>query len=166
LHERIVPVQAAMSDGRAEAGTAPAFYSRWPLDESGAQRHERHQGQFEAASRARFVPLDALLDELRAAGTVKGKVSFMKLDVDGYELTVLRGAVRTLASDQPPILIEIAPHVQDEVPGRFEELVELLRGQGYTFEDAASGATLPFDAEGLRGYIPHGASLDILARVR
>jgi hypothetical protein len=155
-----------MSDGGAFAADSPAFYSRWPLDSMAPTRHEKHQGQFEEARKARFVTLDALLAELRAAGKVRGKVSFMKLDVDGYELTVLKGASRTLAEDKPPMLIEIAPHVQDEVAGRFEELVGLLRASGYSFEDAASGASLPSDAQGLRQYVPHGASVDALARAR
>jgi FkbM family methyltransferase len=165
LRERVVAVQAAMSDG-AERASPPEFYSRWPLAGEGGQRHEKHEGQFEAASKARFVALDALLAELRSAGQVKGPVSFMKLDVDGYELTVVKGAARTLSEDKPPILIEIAPHVQDEVPGRFEELLGLLRGHGYAFEDASTGADLPGDAEGFRKHIPNGAGLDALARVR
>jgi hypothetical protein len=93
-------------------------------------------------------------------------VSFLKLVVDGDELTVLKGAAQTLARDKPPVLIEIAPHVQDEVAGRFEELVAVLRSHGYAFEDAATGSDLPQDAAGLRAHVPHGAGFDALARVR
>ena len=165
LEARIVAVQAAMSDAAA-CPPAAQFYSRWPLDGDASGRHDLHEGRFEAASGARFVALDALLDELRAAGRIRGPVGFMKLDVDGYELTVLKGAARTLSHDRPPILIEIAPHVQDEVPGRFEELVETLASHGYAFEEASEGAALPPDAKGLRARIGPGAGIDVLARSR
>jgi FkbM family methyltransferase len=166
LQARIVALQAAMSDGSPAAPQAQEFYSRWPLDGDTRQRHPGHEGKFEAASKARFVALDDLLAELRAGGSVRGPVGFMKLDVDGYELTVVKGASKTLSEDKPPILIEIAPHVQDEVVGRFEELVDRLRSFGYALEDAATGSDLPSDAAGLRGHIAQGASLDALARVR
>jgi FkbM family methyltransferase len=166
LRERVVPVQAALTDSPAAPDEgAAAFYSRWPLDDAEG-RHRLHQGISEVARGARFVALDVLLDELRSRGAIAGPVSFVKLDVDGNELAVLQSAQRLLAADHPPMLIEIAPGQQDEVAGRFERLLEVLSRNGYVLEYAASGKDLPMTAQGLRDLIPAGSSLDALARVR
>jgi hypothetical protein len=61
------------------------------------------------------------------------------------------------------MLIEIAPHIQDEVPQRFEALLATLEGFGYRLEDAA-GKPMPMSADGLRKLIKHGASVDAIAR--
>ena len=40
------------------------------------------------------------------------KVDFMKIDVDGYEFRVLKGAERTILRDRPPIYIEFNGYLQ------------------------------------------------------
>jgi FkbM family methyltransferase len=44
-------------------------------------------------------------------------VSFMKVDVDGGELEVLRGAVRLLARDRPALLVETVENLGEEKAG-------------------------------------------------
>jgi hypothetical protein len=105
-----------------------------------------------------------LLDELRAGGKVKGPANFVKIDVDGHELEVLRGARSTFLKDRPTTLIELAPHVQDEIPERFESLLSTLQEYGYRLEDVQSGATLPMSAQALRTRIADGVSIDAIAR--
>ncbi len=163
LASRLVLVQAALTDG-TERGRDDEFYSRWPLRTNGHQRHAQHLGQLESARGARFIALDDLLDELRAAGCIGGPATFVKLDVDGNELNVLRGGRKMLAKERPVILIEIAPHVQDEVPHRFEDLLGTLESFGYRLEDQNSGQLLPMSAADFRNIITKGASIDAVAR--
>ncbi|GAC1441340.1 MAG: hypothetical protein NVSMB55_08890 [Mycobacteriales bacterium] len=55
-------------------------------------------------------------------------VSFVKCDVEGFELSVLRGAQDLLARDEPTLLIEIeAQHAKDNVQATFDH----LHGLGY-----------------------------------
>jgi FkbM family methyltransferase len=165
LQTRVVPVQAALVAKGSGKPASATFYSRWPLDGEASHRHTEHQGELEEASGARFVALDDLIAELRGAARISGPISFVKLDVDGHELSVLRGAPEMLAKERPPMIVEITPHVQDEVPGRFEELLEIFKSHGYMLENPVTGARLPSDAAGLRKHIPHGASLDAFASV-
>lgn len=51
-----------------------------------------------------------------------GRVDFMKIDVQGHELEVLRGAERILCEDSPTIIIEIVDNA---------EAYRLLRESGY-----------------------------------
>jgi FkbM family methyltransferase len=162
LAQRLVAVQAALSDGQAEH-TDKRYYSRWPLQDRTADSHTVHWGEPEAASGARFLSLDALLDELRNIGRARGPVSFMKIDVDGHEVDVLAGGRRTFTTDRPAALIEIAPYAQDEVPGRFETLFGLLKDYGYRLEDAGSGEPLPLSTDAFRDLVKVGAGADVLA---
>ena len=67
-------------------------------------------------------------------------------------------------TDRPALLIEIAPYVQDEVPGRFEALLATLFGFNYVLERSTTGEALPMSTDALRTIIGAGAGIDILAR--
>ncbi len=166
LLSRLIPVQAALIAGtkNPDSDEYARFYSRWPLKGGSIDRHAKHLGELEAAKNARFLSLDTLLRELRAKHGITQPVAFIKLDVDGHELDVLRGAAQTLTSQKPPILIEIAPHVQDEVPKRFEDVLKILDVHGYWLEAADSGKGLPMSAPALRALISDGANIDAIAR--
>lgn len=67
-------------------------------------------------------PLDAVLADIPA------KPAFLKCDVEGHELAVLRGAEATLERSRPQILIEIEQRHQDSpIQGTFD----YLAGLGY-----------------------------------
>ena len=164
LADRIIPIQAALGDETTHGGRDATFYSRWPLRGATAHRHAGHMGQLESAGGARFSTLDGLLNEIRVDGRVRGPVGFVKLDVDGNELRVLRGGERTFGQERPPMLIEIAPHVQDEVVQRLESLLRILQNFGYRLENADTAEPIPMSAEALRGIVKPGASIDAIAR--
>jgi FkbM family methyltransferase len=65
----------------------------------------------------RCVPLD----DLRLTD-----VTLIKIDVDGSELAVLRGAERTLRHDRPALFVELEVRIQPLDP-----VVSLLAGHGY-----------------------------------
>jgi hypothetical protein len=101
---------------------------------------------------------------MRAKHRVNRPIAFVKLDVDGHELDVLRGATQLLTAQTPPILIEIGPHVQDEVPQRFEQLIGIFEDHGYRLETGDTGKKLPMSAPALRALIGDGATIDVIAR--
>ena len=69
-----------------------------------------------------------VLDELLAAAP---RVDFVKIDVQGAEIAVLRGLARTLARHPPPsVLCELAPPLLRAVGTEPEECVALLRAAG------------------------------------
>jgi FkbM family methyltransferase len=166
LLARLVLVQAALTaqaDGPDLKANA-RFYSRWPLKGGGPDRHRKHLGELEPAKGARFLTLDTLLHEIQAKQRINRPIAFVKLDVDGHEFDVLRGATQLLTAQKPPILIEIGPHVQDEVPQRFEQLIGIFDGHGYRLETGDTGKKLPLSAPALRALIGDGATIDVIAR--
>lgn len=82
---------------------------------------ERHWG---VAAKSLTIPLVSIDDE-RAR---HGPVDFMKIDVEGHEKSVLAGACKTIASDQPVLFIECfhAHH----------PCLNVLEAQGYRFISA------------------------------
>jgi FkbM family methyltransferase len=165
LLPRLALLQAALT-GQSN-GPGPKeharFYARWPLKGGGTDRHRKHLGELETAKGARFLTLDSLVQEMRAEHRNR-PIAFVKLDVDGHELDVLRGATQLLTAQKPPILIEIGPHVQDEVPRRFEQLIGILERHGYRLESGDTGKKLPMSAPALRALIGDGATIDVIAR--
>jgi len=72
----------------------------------------------EHSTTVRMVTLDSLgLTDLR----------FVKVDVEGHELAVLRGGEQTIRRDRPTLLVELEARIQ-----RIAPVVELLERWGYT----------------------------------
>jgi hypothetical protein len=75
------------------------------------------------------VPIDVRrLDDLVADGAVPADVAFVKCDVEGHELAMLRGAEQLLRQARPTILIEIEQR-HHERP--IDEVFAFLEGCGY-----------------------------------
>jgi len=87
--------------------------------------------------------LDGLCDELAF------RPDILKLDVEGYEISVLRGAQRILRQDRPLLFLEIHPQRIRELGGSPAELWTVLVEAGYR-PLGPSGA--PLDAAGLDAF--------------
>jgi FkbM family methyltransferase len=110
--------ECALSD-RAGLGTlrVPRLGSS-----QGAALSDGAVAQDEEAVPVRLATLDA---ELAGAG----RVAFLKVDVEGHELEVFRGAARILAEDAPVVLFECElRHLRGH---SMEDVFEHLRGLGY-----------------------------------
>lgn len=60
------------------------------------------------------------------------KVSFIKIDVEGHELEVLRGAEKVLAESNPAIMIEINSEHLSRSKTSKHQIFDYLEKQGYT----------------------------------
>lgn len=102
---------------------------------------------YTGAESVQVETLDALFDDLRGSA----RNVFLKIDTQGYEAQVLRGAQRTLPSvDTLQLEMSLAPLYEGQA--LFGELYEQLRGQGYTlvalennFGDPRTGQLLQVD---------------------
>jgi FkbM family methyltransferase len=103
------------------------------------------------------VSLDAYLEAKSAP-----RVDFMKLDAEGAELGVLKGAARTLASQRPLLSIELYGEWTRDFGYEPADLVSFLEGLGYDLLIALEeGAMRVTGAEA--GEIARSRSLNLVA---
>jgi FkbM family methyltransferase len=81
------------------------------------------------------VPMQTLDDYVAEHDLDPARISVVKVDAEGGELEVLKGARNTLAAGAPHVVVEVIPQRPGE-PAR--ELVEYMRGLGYE-ADALAG---------------------------
>jgi FkbM family methyltransferase len=155
VSDRIVCCQVMLVD--RDGIEVPPLHSSWPLT-GDADLHERHGGRLMPTANARALTLDSFVAERGIT-----RVDFIKLDIDGHECAMLRGAGATLRALRPVILLELSPHQLDENGGSIEELVDLLAAAHYALHDLGSRVPLPMSGAGLRALIPHGASRNAIA---
>jgi FkbM family methyltransferase len=155
LARHITLEQMMVTAGSAESVPAE-IHSSWPIDTDEAV-HAHHRGLPMDTSGAFACSVDAYCDQHGI-----GQVSAIKIDVDGFEIGVLRGAQGTLRRFRPPILIELEPCLYESPEHEpFEEVLRILQQSGYRLYSVADRSPLPMD-EKLRHLIPDGSSMDVL----
>jgi FkbM family methyltransferase len=158
LSDRIQCLQYMLVDSDSQESVAPSLYSSWPL-ENDEDLHKLHQGRLMTTSGASTKTLDSAIFSIGL-----DRVDCIKLDIDGFECGMLRGAREVLMRWHPVIIMELAPYVLEEQGASLEELIGLLQEYGYALYNLSGGDPLGMDAAKLHHMIPPGASLNVLAR--
>lgn len=135
----------------------PSIFSSWPLVSTDSL-HEKHRGRLMDTTGAVSATLDQTVEELKLE-----KIDFIKLDVDGHEFEVLRGAIATIEKFKPKILVELAPCVYAENPQVFDEMLAVFWNKGYSMQSVANGNRLPKDPDKIRKLIPQDGGINVLA---
>ncbi len=144
----------------ADADQVPsAIYSSWPLAREPGL-HAKHLGREMGTGSARARSLDSILDEL-----ADRKVQLVKLDVDGFECDVLRGATTLLRNVRPIFVMELAPYLLEERGTSLEELVSYFVSNDYRFYDERTRKPLPLSARELHRMVSDGESINAIARI-
>jgi FkbM family methyltransferase len=118
------------------------FRSSWKL---GAARSTEHRDSLEP------IAVDLItLDELS-----EPRLDFLKVDVDGFELKVFRGAVRTLKTLRPTVITELGENAG--------EIIDLLKSCGYGFLHEKT-LTRCVSLEDLLKSIPHDGTINLVCR--
>jgi FkbM family methyltransferase len=120
LSDRVEILGQAVSDGAASLTVAV------PAGESGqASAHPDSGAQLE-----HFTVEATTLDEILGEQAVR----FLKIDVEGHEPAVLRGAARALRSRRIEfVLVELASAVMSRSGATGASLIDVLEGHGYNF---------------------------------
>jgi FkbM family methyltransferase len=144
----------------SDGSTVPdAIYSSWPLAVD-AGLHPKHLGQEMRTESAQARSLDSILAE-----RANRKVQLVKLDVDGFECDVLRGATSLLRDARPIFVMELAPYVLEERGTSLDQLLSYFIPNGYRFYDERTQKPLPSTANELQALVASGESINVIARV-
>jgi len=159
LQSRVVATQVVLVDtpGLTEH---PDIYSSWPL-QPGPDAHPKHLGRRQTTLSAQVGTLDEVARDLKVS-----RVDLIKLDVDGHEYPVLKGARDTISRFLPTIVMELSPYVHAEEGNSFDAFLELLRTWNYSLTSLGSDKPVPLDSAYLNRVIPDGGSINVVAAVK
>jgi FkbM family methyltransferase len=136
-----------------------AIYSSWPLAVE-AGLHPKHLGREMQTEAAEARSLDSILGE-----RADRRVQLVKLDVDGFECEVLRGATAMLRDARPIFVMELAPYVLEERGASLDQMLSHFIPNGYVLYDEQTLKPLPSSARELQRMIGSGAGINAIARV-
>jgi len=157
LASRVRAEQMFLADTSA-ASVPEAVYSSWPLNRSDNQ-HKKHGGVARNTSGATAVKLDDYVLEHAI-----DRVHLIKMDVDGHECQVLRGAGNILKIHRPVIVMELAPYALREAGESLDELIGILSKAGYSLYAETSQALLPMKVNQLDAMVVDGGSMNVIAK--
>ncbi len=120
---RLYPL--ALSDRAGEAVMTSPFYREGGSNYYKARIAESGGG---AGPGRRYPVRLRRMDDVLAGA--RGPIRFIKIDVEGHELPVLRGAGEVLARWKPALLVEVSRD-PDDPSSTGAELFRLLEGHGY-----------------------------------
>jgi FkbM family methyltransferase len=157
-----VDLHQVFLSGSSTAILPPSVYSSWPVSETSGETHPTLMGRKMGTEGAYATSLDDLLASRRSEGEVLTNIAFIKVDVDGYELDVLEGAVKTIMTHRPVLLAEFAPHLHGDPSTWAASWVSMMSRIEYEFRHPADMSLVPMNGKTLEAIVPQGASVDLL----
>jgi FkbM family methyltransferase len=130
-----------------ELGGAVRAYKLGLSDSEGTGRMVEREGNSGAASVETTAQGDTeltTLDAFCAARAVR-RVDFVKIDIEGFEERMLRGATETLRRHKPPMLVELNPSTLVRENSSVERVAELLSAYGYKLYESRRGKLAPLE---------------------
>jgi FkbM family methyltransferase len=129
------------------------------------QYHPGQRSELKEEFTAHFISLDAFV-----SGDVRSdhRIGFIKIDVDGAEFPILRGAVETLHRHRPILYVEMGIETSERLQGTVEQSVSLLLENGYRLIANYRWNPIPVSQEDLIIYLENtiGSTADILCLPR
>jgi FkbM family methyltransferase len=154
---QVIPIQALLISGEL-ALPQTHLHSSWPLVDNSTV-HPILGGKLKSLDSAQVTTGDELIQKLQLK-----KIDWIKLDVDGNELTVLKGINNIVANHRPHILLELAPYCHSHKSGQFEELINHLLNLNYTLLNADSLRPLSSNLNTILSSIPINGSINVYAK--
>jgi FkbM family methyltransferase len=155
LKLRITAIQA-MLVGSNQDIKPESIPSSWSLEQNdSSNKHPVHLGEYQSLEKARMLRLDDWCNEKKL-----DRLDLVKIDVDGYEIDVLKGAVNTLNKYTPIIMMEFMPYIFEERGHSFQQLLELLKSLKYHCQ-IIDGPCVGLD-KAILNYIPTGGSINVI----
>lgn len=115
------------------------------IDDVSATLHWAGESPAPAHESIELRPLDGLVEEIGLS-----RVDFIKVDVDGHEPHLLRGAQETLRKFQPTMVMELAQHCLHVAHSDVREVARQLSALGYEIRDERTKQPFPSEMAFLR----------------
>lgn len=133
------------------------IYSSWNVveDINSDEKHNLHKGVLKETIGAKKIMLDEFV-ELKKINNV----DFIKLDVDGHELSVLKSG-KSFLKKKPPIFMELAPYLYRENGYLIDEMLDFIKSLNYKIYNIKSNKEISYEKI-LK--IKFGSSINVLLK--
>jgi FkbM family methyltransferase len=155
LRKRIIINQTFLTNKKMHI--PKKIYASWNLKNNN-NAHKKHFGLLKKTSNANSFKLDNYIK----INKIK-KIDFIKLDVDGYELDVLKSGYNFLKKKKVPIIFEVAPYLYKEYGYTHHDLINLLKKLDYKFHNVHNLKEIKNINEFILS-IPDGTSTTVIAK--
>jgi len=156
LAKRVTVINSFVSE-RSDANPDIVAYSSWKVNgERGDSDHPVHLG---TPKNSEGVPSISLNDFVEKQGIQK--IDFIKIDTDGHEYEVFKGADKAIAKYKPVIIFEIGLYVMDEKKIAFDFYYNYFQKLNYRLVDTKTEKEV--DMTNYTKYIPKNGSTDLIA---
>lgn len=152
----LIQAEQIMLVDSEETQVKPQLYSSWQIHNAVANTHPKHGGRLMDTTGACNMTLDRFVAEHKL-----GDISLIKMDVDGHECQVLRGARELLRRDKPILLMEIMPYGLEEAGASLDEFLAIVSAHGYKLYELDGRTPLPTD-NSIREKIPPAGGINVL----
>ena len=132
-------------------------YSSWRVNgETEHNEHPVHLGTPKDTKGVPSISLDDFVEQEQLS-----RLDFIKVDTDGHEYEVFKGAKKTIAKFRPKIIFESALYVLDEKNIGFDFYLDYFGRLNYKMMDTKSDAEIT--AMNYKKYVPKKGSTDLIA---
>ena len=156
LAGRIVAIQTFVSSNTSTETNIKAYASWKIAGQVTGDRHQVHKGIVKSTEGIGSVSLDDFCEKNELQ-----RLDFIKIDTDGHELEVLKGAKKTISRFNPVIIFEIGQYVMDEKGINFSDYCKLFDSLHYSLHNSSNFKTI--NEHNYREHIPLKGTIDILA---
>ena len=157
LASSITPIQAFLSDQTQKHPQIKA-YSSWKvggnIDKTAL--HPIHLGAAKPAEGVEAVSLDDFCQQTKIT-----RLDFIKIDTDGHDYKVLKGARKTIRKIRPVVIFEVGDYLMKEEDIDFTFYLDYFFPQHYDLFDTKSGAQLT--RQNYHARIPRYGTIDVIA---
>ncbi|MCP4215377.1 MAG: FkbM family methyltransferase [bacterium] len=131
-------------------------YSSWKVDKKRSDTHPLHGGAVRQADKIGVLAIDDFCRDLGVE-----RLDLIKIDTDGFEYGILKGATGSIAKFRPTIIFETGGYLMEESNVAFSDYAEFFGSKGYRMIDSKNGKSITM--ENYLDMIPANTSLDIIA---
>ena len=155
LEKRITAAQLFLSDQSCTDHRLKA-YASWKVDGHRTGTHLLHGGAVKSAD---FIPAISL-DDFCTDRQIE-RVDLIKIDTDGHELQVLKGARKTIEKYRPTVVFELGSYTLKEQNESFQQYLDYFSSLHYTLINSKNGKKISGD--NVYQQIPLLATTDVIA---
>ncbi len=155
LSPQIVVNQCFVSEKSSEKSLLTA-YSSWDISGKKFENtHPLHGGTIQNTEEVPSISLDDFFVSQHLE-----KVDFIKIDTDGYEINVLRGARKILEIHKPLIIFEMGLYILQEKNLTFKDFSDFFESLEYFLFDSKTGKNISLN--NFQKFIPEKGTIDVL----